>query len=167
MENAVELRISVHGDDHGQCLEALTLFKCECPFSQWLWLQSVLGQWQLWFAPLLGCSKGTSSLFQPLNSMTQTTRFHLLSQGPPSGYTGPVHRLFSALLLQKKNMCTLIKVLGFDDKKGLAFLPAQCRQVRDSWYTYADNGESFVPLKTNKSDISRSCSCSEKHQART
>lgn len=67
----------------------------------------------------------------------------------------------------KKNMCTLIKVLGFDDKKGLAFLPARCRQVRDSWYTYADNGESFVPLKTNKSDVSRSCSCSEKHQART
>lgn len=46
--------------------EAQTLFKGECPFSQWLWLQSAPWQWQLWFAPLAGCSKGTSSLFQPL-----------------------------------------------------------------------------------------------------
>lgn len=172
MENAVELQLPVHGDGHGQCLgqRHRPYLKVSVPFpsdsGSSLFFATVtavvctsgrLQQGHIQFIPTSGpCS---------LNFMTDTNHFHVLSQGPPSGYRGPVHHLFSASLLQKYGYFYQSPRVWW--QKRFAFSASLMQTGQDSWYTPADDGKSFVPLKTSKSDIYRSCSSSEKHQART
>lgn len=135
MENAVELQLPVHGDGHGQCLgqRHRPYLKVSVPFpsdfGSSLFFATVtavvctsgrLQQGHIQFIPTSGpCS---------LNFMTDTNHFHVLSQGPPSGYRGPVHHLFSASLLQKYGYFYQSPRVWW--QKGLPFLPAWWRQVR-------------------------------------